>query len=144
MAALLRLNEEKLMNWTASLITAGAMTLLAGVAQAHHSRAMFDQNQVLKLSGTVKEFEWTNPHTWVRVVVINQQGMPVDYVLEMASTGQQARIGWTKDSLKPGDKVSIEYNPLKDGSRGGLLTEITLPSGQHLGHGGMPNDPIGK
>ena len=112
-------------------------TALAAPALAHHSFSMFDQEKVVTMNGTVKELEWTNPHSWLRVMVEdatthqNQQ-----WSIELASTGQQTRIGWNKESVKPGDKVTVEINPLKDGTRGGTLLLITLPDGTKLGHGG--------
>jgi hypothetical protein len=124
------------------LITAAA---LAVPAFAHHSFSMFDQTKVVTLTGTVKELEWTNPHCWLRVMVENPQThQPQQWSIEMASTGQQARIGWSKDIVKPGDKVAVDINPLRDGTRGGTLLKVTLPDGTILGHGGQRADPRGN
>jgi uncharacterized protein DUF6152 len=114
-------------------------------ADAHHSFAMFDQQKVVVLNGTVKELEWTNPHSWLRVMVENETThQPQQWSIELASTGQQARIGWSPTIVKPGDKVSLEINPLKDGGRGGTLLLITLPDGTKLGHGGQRGNPRGN
>lgn len=121
-----------------------AASLLAAPALAHHSFAMFDSNKLVVLDGTVTEFEWTNPHGWVHFITVGPEGKPLEYSIEMASVAQQARVGWKADSLKPGDKIKIEFNPLKDGTRGGNLVGVTLPSGQKLGHGGARNNPLGK
>jgi hypothetical protein len=119
-------------------------TALAGPALAHHSFSMFDQEKVVALTGTVKELEWTNPHCWLRVMVEDPTTHQArQWSIEMASTGQQSRIGWTPTIVKPGDKVAIEINPLKDGTRGGTMLLITLPDGTKLGHGGQRGNPRG-
>ena len=113
-------------------------------AFAHHSFSMFDQEKVVKLDGTVKELEWTNPHSWLRIMVDDPMThQPRQWSIELASVGQQARIGWTPTIVKPGDKVAVEINPLKDGTRGGTLLLITLPDGTKLGHGGQRGNPRG-
>ena len=118
--------------------------LFAAPAFAHHSFAMFDQKKVVAFDGTVTEFEWTNPHSWVHFTTPGPNGQALEYSIELASVAQQARIGWKADTLKPGDKIHIEFNPLKDGSRGGTLVGVTLASGQKLGHGGQTNNPLGR
>jgi len=119
-------------------------TAFVAPALAHHSFSMFDQEKVVTLSGTVKELEWTNPHSWLRIMVEDQAThQPRQWSIELASVGQQSRIGWTPTIVKPGDKVSVEINPLKDGTRGGTLRLITLPDGTKLGHGGQRGDPRG-
>jgi hypothetical protein len=123
-----------------------AVTIVAGFAlttpaTAHHSFAMFDADKTVTMTGTVKEFEWTNPHSWLRMMVVDQTtGQPVQWLLEMGSPAQQARFGMTADSLKPGDKVTVTMHPLKDGSRGGGLLTATLPNGKTVGNGGLRPD----
>ncbi len=105
---------------------------------------MFDAEKTVTLNGTVKELEWTNPHSWLRVMVEDATThQPRQWSIELASTGQQTRIGWTKDIVRPGDKVAVEIHPLRDGTRGGTLMLITLPDGTKLGHGGQRGDPRG-
>src|SRR5256885_3156782 len=117
-----------------AILTASA---LAMPALAHHSFSMFDAEKTVSLNGTVKELEWTNPHSWLRVMVEDATTHQTQqWSIELASTGQQTRIGWNKEIVKPGDKVTVEINPLKDGTRGGTLLLITLPDGTKLGHGG--------
>ena len=118
--------------------------LFAVPAAAHHSFAMFDQTKVVKLDATVTEFEWVNPHSWLHLAVRGPDGREQDWSLELASTGQQMRAGWKADTIKPGDKITVEFNPLKDGSRGGTLLNAVLPDGRKLGHGGMTNNPLGR
>ena len=121
-----------------------AAAMYAAPALAHHSFAMFDADKRVTLNGTVKELEWTNPHSWLRIMVEDPKThQPRQWSIELASVGQQARIGWTPTIVKPGDKVTVEINPLKDGARGGTLKLITLPDGTKLGHGGQRGNPRG-
>ncbi|HMI96002.1 MAG TPA: DUF6152 family protein [Micropepsaceae bacterium] len=110
----------------------------AAPALAHHSFAMFDREKAVNMSGVVKEYEWTNPHVWIHVMVPDAQGTPREWSFEMQSVQQDAAAGWRPDSVKPGDKVSIEYHPLKDGSRGGQLMSAILANGQRLGPPAAP------
>jgi hypothetical protein len=132
------------MNFKAAIFTAIAASAMTLPAWAHHSFAMFDADKTVSITGTVKEFEWTNPHAWLRIMVQDQaSGKALQWALEMGSPGQQAGRGWKPDSVKPGDKVTITLHPLKDGSRGGQLLSAMLPSGQQLNNGGNRNNPLG-
>jgi hypothetical protein len=112
---------------------AGAgLALLTGSALAHHSFAMFDPDQTVTKAGTVKEFEWTNPHVWIHIMAPDDTGKMVEWSFEMQAIAQATSGGWRKDIVKPGDKVSIEFHPLKDGSRGGELLSGTLADGKKL------------
>ena len=117
-----------------SLSLAGlALSLFAGQALAHHSFAMFDPDKLISQAGVVKEFEWTNPHVWIHIMAPDQNGKPVEWSFEMQAVAQVTSGGWKPDIVKPGDKVTIEFHPLKDGSRGGELVAATLPDGKRLG-----------
>ena len=120
------------------LALGGIFISFAAPALAHHSFAMFDREKVANMSGTVKEYEWTNPHVWIHLTAPDAQGTPREWSFEMQSVQQDAAAGWRPDSVKPGDKVSIEYHPLKDGSRGGQLMSAVLANGQHLGPPAAP------
>lgn len=102
-------------------------------ATAHHSFAMFDAAKTVTKTGIVKEFEWTNPHVWIHVLAADEAGKPVEWSFEMQAIAQNAKLGWRSDSVKPGDAVSIDFHPLKDGSRGGQLVAATLADGKRLG-----------
>jgi hypothetical protein len=120
---------------TAVLIGIGAL-LLATSAFAHHSRSMFDQTKQITLTGTVKEFQWTNPHCWIQVLVPdldNAQAAPVEWGVEMGAPVELMRKGWKPRSLNPGDKVTIIINPLRDGQHGGLVISVTGPDGKIIG-----------
>ena len=112
---------------------AGVVSVLVAPALAHHSFAMFDADKTLEMTGTVKEFQWTNPHSWLQVVVNDQQGKPVEWSLEMGAPGGLARQGWKPKTVVPGDKVTVRVHPLKDGTAGGQFLSITLPDGRKMG-----------
>ena len=115
------------------LMSGIAAAMLAAPAAAHHSFAMFDSAKAISMTGTVKEYEWTNPHVWIHIMAADGQSAPREWSFEMQSVQQDSAAGWRPDSVKPGDKVTIEFHPLKDGSRGGQLMSATLANGQHLG-----------
>jgi hypothetical protein len=112
---------------------AGFALCIAAPAFAHHSFAMFNRDKAATVTGVVKEYEWTNPHVWVHVMVPDPSGTPREWSFEMQSVAQDTRAGWRPDSVKPGDKISVEYHPLKDGTRGGQLMSAVLASGKRLG-----------
>jgi hypothetical protein len=97
-------------------------------AQAHHSFAMYDPSVTIHLDGTVKEFQWTNPHALLWVVGVTKPGAdPTLWTIELpTSPGNLSRLGWTKHSLSPGDRVVVELNPLRDGQHGGSFRKMTL------------------
>jgi hypothetical protein len=109
-----------------------ALSVIAAPAVAHHSFAIFDQTKVLYRSGTVKQFEWINPHAWLHVTVLDDQGKPATWSFEGGSTGQLASLGWKPAALAAGAKVQVGYRPMKDGSRGGQIMNVTLPNGQKV------------
>ena len=114
-------------------IAALALFAVSGSALAHHSFAMFDPERLLIQTGTVKEFEWTNPHVWLHIMAPDASGKQVEWSFEMQAVAQATTGGWRSDIVKPGDKVSVEFHPLKDGSRGGELVAATLSDGKRLG-----------
>src|SRR3984957_794561 len=111
---------ERTMTRTAFGLAGIAAALLAAPAFAHHSFAMFDQSQVLYVSGTVKELQFMNPHAWLEIVV-NDKGTASTWSFEGGSVPQLIRLGWSKESFKVGDDVEVGFRPMKEGSRGGQL-----------------------
>jgi hypothetical protein len=105
-----------------------AMAAAAPAAMAHHSFAMFDFSKSEKLKGTIKEFQWTNPHVIVWVVADPKAGQTAEDVwsLELTSPGNLTRGGWTRHSLKPGDRVEVDFAPLRDGQHGGAFSRAVL------------------
>ena len=110
--------------------------LMLGVclpALAHHSFAMFDGKKQVTLKGTVRQFQWTNPHAFIHVQVPDNAGGSDIWQVELNSPNNLKRQGWKSSTLKVGDVVTVVLNPLKDGSKGGLFVTITLPDGSVLG-----------
>jgi hypothetical protein len=114
------------------LLVAGASVALSAGAWAHHSHANYEASKVIKISGTVTQFEFVNPHTWVYLMVMGPDGQPEEWTLESGSTGQLLRRGWKKDSIKAGDKITAYVKPLKDGTNGGVLGVIVMADGTNL------------
>ena len=102
-------------------------------ALAHHSGAMFDANQIVTLDGTVKEFQWTNPHAWILLWIPGDDGKPVQWAIEMNGPTGLVREGWLPKTLTPGMKVKVVIHPLKDGGRGGSFMSATAEDGTALG-----------
>ncbi|MET0287137.1 MAG: DUF6152 family protein [Polyangiales bacterium] len=99
--------------------------LVCSSASAHHSFAMYDSAQLIHIKGTVKSFQWTNPHVMVWVVKDEPAGEV--WTIELpTSPGNLARTGWSKHSLKPGDPIDVEVNPLRDGQHAGSFKKATL------------------
>jgi hypothetical protein len=110
-----------------------ALIAAAAGAQAHHSGAMFDRTKQLTITGTVKEFNWTNPHASFAIEVLKPDGSTELWGVEMNSPNNLVREGWTRTTITPGDKVQALINPLRDGKPGGVYVGITLPSGKYIG-----------
>jgi Family of unknown function (DUF6152) len=103
-------------------------------ASAHHSFAMFDYMKSVTLEGTVKEFQWTNPHSWILMRVRNPQGVEEQWSIELGTPAGLSHQGWVPKTLTPGMKITALIHPLKDGSRGGRGISITLPDGVMKSH----------
>ena len=122
------------MHRISALATMAALTVLASAgtpAFAHHSTAAFDMQKTVEITGTVKDFEWTNPHTWTNVTVEGGKTAGV-YGLEGMSPNYLSRNGWTKRTLKAGDRITFEVHPLKDGRKGGFMVSAKLADGTVL------------
>src|SRR5215471_1114980 len=113
----------------AALALAAAAT---APALAHHSFAMFDFQASKTVTGTVEQFDWTNPHTfiWLQVPTAGNSSVTERYGFEGMSPNFLGRRGWSKTTLKPGDKVTVTYHPLKDGSKGGTYQKVQLQDGK--------------
>ncbi len=111
---------------------ASAAALLAGPVLAHHSGAMFDTSRTATLSGTITEFNWTNPHSSFKVEVTGSDGKPEIWAIEMNSPQNLMRSGWKRTTIKAGDKVKVLVRPLRDGKPGGSYMSITLADGRTL------------
>jgi len=99
---------------------------------AHHSFAMFDFEKDQVIEGVVKEFQWTNPHIWIQVNVASADGKVTEYSVEGSSPNGLRRQGWSRESMKPGDRIVLTIHPMKDGSPGGSYVRGTV-NGAPLG-----------
>lgn len=107
--------------------------LLMGSAQAHHSFANFDQSKRLTLTGTVKAFEFHFPHSWIWLDVPGNKGAVQVWGFEGAGPVELNRIGgWKAGTLRPGDKITVTFCPLRDGKPGGAFTSVKLADGSVL------------
>ena len=106
--------------------------VVAGPSVAHHSASMFDMQKRVEVQGTVKDFRWTNPHSWLVLTATDEANKGAEYNIEMNGPGYLVRNGWKRESLKPGDAVTVTINPLRDGSPGGNLVKVTTADGKEL------------
>ena len=110
---------------------------LSTAAIAHHSTAMYDYAKSMTLTGTVTEMQWTNPHMFIKARAPDAAGKEVEWSIECGTPNINARHGWKKTDVKPGDKVVMDIHPMRDGLPGGTLVTVKLPDGRTLyGPGG--------
>src|SRR5258707_5384249 len=121
--------EESPMKFKALGLAGIAIAMYTIPAFAHHSFAMFDADKKMTLEGTIKEFQWTNPHSWILMTVNNEQ-----WAIELGAPGGLARQGWVPKTLTPGMKVTAGIHPLKDGTHSGQYMAVTLPDGTTKGN----------
>jgi Family of unknown function (DUF6152) len=124
---------------------------LLPVAVAHHSQSLVDLTKEVVIAGTVKDFQWSNPHIWIQLLVPDKSGNSVEWGVEGASPRQMARYNIKRTTLKPGDKIELTVNPLRSGGVGGGFVRVKLPDGQVLGLAvgekrffTNPGDPVAK
>jgi hypothetical protein len=123
------------------LIAAGFVLGLAGATQAHHSNAAYDLEHPRSFEGTVKIVNWANPHINFHVVLDGKDGQAgEEWVFEVSSPGVLTRSGWTKRSLQPGDHATFLVAPLRDGTHGGFLRQVTLQNGTVLTYSLTPGE----
>ncbi len=112
-----------------------ALSLAPVPGLAHHSFAMFDSTKQTTVTGTVTDFQWTNPHSYIEIDVPNEAGAVKHWSVEMGSPSILQPGGWKHGTLKAGDKITVILSPLKNGDPGGLLVQANLPDGRKLGNG---------
>ena len=120
------------------LVPGAALAIAAAIsapALAHHSYAMFAVDKNIPVEGTVKQFMWTNPHSWIRLEVADATGKQQEWNVEMGSLTILVNLGWTPKTLQPGDKIKMTIHPMKSGLPGGDF--VSLDAG---GHGKIIND----
>ena len=113
---------------TAARVFGLSALLIAGLASAHHSAAMFDAGKEITLTGTVKEFQWMSPHCWIQLLVPDEahpDAAPVEWGIEMDNPTGLSRHGWKPGSLKAGDRVVVVAHPLRDGTSGAQVVSVS-------------------
>ena len=109
-----------------------ATALLSAPAFSHHSNVAFEVTKVDTITGVVTNFQWSNPHTWLKVMVSDGKGGNAEWGLEGRAPGVLLRAGWTKKSLAPGETVTVDYSPARDGTKTGLIARVTKADGTIL------------
>jgi hypothetical protein len=117
----------------ATLLLAAALPLAA-----HHSAAMFDNTKVVEIKGTVKEFQWTNPHVWIQVVVQKSPTVSEEWSIEGGGPNTLSRQGWRPTSFKAGETVTLRVNPMRDGTPAGLFVGVKFADAKTLGRWDPP------
>ena len=135
----MKLKPVKLKKLIAPAVAGIAAALLGVSASAHHSTAMFDWGKEKKLEGTIDKFQWTQPHAFIWVNVSGKAGKAQAFGLEGMSPSWLGRHEWSSKSLAAGQKVDIDYYPLRDGRPGGFFVRVTMPDGKVLE--GLPGGP---
>jgi len=114
------------------LLIAVFATLLARVSTAHHSTAEFDYTKQVTIKGVVKEVQWTNPHSFIQLMVDGSGDEKVQWSVEIGSPSLNVNMGWRKNSVKAGDVVTMELSPARNGKPYGTLRVLTFADGQQL------------
>jgi len=119
----------------AALIAALAIigTVSIPPAYAHHSGAEFDSDKVVELTGTIKEFQFKNPHTWTQVMVPNAKGVSTEWSLEWGAPNSLGRQGIRPTSFPVGAKVVVRLNPMRNGAAGGMFIGAKFEDGKTIG-----------
>jgi hypothetical protein len=125
-----------------SIRSIGALVVLAAALSfsvaappvfAHHSFGLFDMSKTAEVEGTIIKLEWSNPHCWLFLASGPSDAEAVNYGFEMTSVGEMTRRGWTKTSVKPGDKVKVTYHPVRDGRPAGYMVSVMTDEGKYIG-----------
>lgn len=114
-------------------LTAVGTALIAPAATAHHSFAMFDRTRTVTVSGTVREFQWSNPHAYIQLTSTNVSGRAVEYSLEMGAPMYLYARGWRPRTLRAGMPISVVINPLRSGAAGGVVLDVNDANGNPIG-----------
>ena len=125
------------MRFQLASVGAVVLALAAGGApepsRAHHSFAMFDMTREVTVSGTIKQFQWTNPHAYIQLVAKDSSGRDVEWSLEMGAPMYLYARGWRPSTLRAGSRVNVTIHPLRSGEPGGVVLDVTTPEGKTVG-----------
>jgi len=119
------------------VVVAAALAILPWSASAHHSNSAYQVDQIVTLTGTVKEWRWMNPHTWLLLTVNGEDGKPQEWAVEGRPPGILGRAGWNSTILVPGERVTVHASPAKNGDPEGIIARVTKADGTVLGN--QPN-----
>jgi hypothetical protein len=122
-----------------TLSVVATLLVYAASLTAHHSNSAYKVEQVETLVGVVKEWRWSNPHTWLYLTVDDPKSGKVEWAVEGRAPGVLGRAGWDRTILKPGEKVTVHMSPAKDGSKVGIIARVTKEDGTILGNTGPGN-----
>jgi len=124
-----------------SIILSVAGCALATTASAHHSSAMYDHDVSQTSDAVVNQWQFSNPHATLWVYINNDEGKPELWGIEAPGPKQLLSMGWDKNTVQPGDKVTVTINPLRNGQHGGSLVSLVLSDGTKMGMGGGYGGP---
>ena len=116
------------------VLAAALLSFCIAPVFAHHSFGLFDMSKTAEIEGTVVKLEWSNPHCWLFLAAgAASDAEAVNYGFEMTSVGEMIRRGWTKSSVKPGDKVKVTFHPVRDGRPAGYMVSVMTDDGRYIG-----------
>lgn len=121
------------MRFQVACAVAGIVALTAGPVQAHHSFAMFDMAKTVTVTGTVRQFQWTNPHSYIQLMAKDAAGHDVEWSMEMGAPMYLYARGWRPSTIKAGMRITVTLHPLRNGQPGGVVTEVATPDGTPIG-----------
>ena len=110
------------------------LSLLSLPAMAHHSNVAFEVTKVVTVKGAVKDLKWSNPHVWLYVTIADKDGAQQEWAFEGRAPGILSRAGWSRNVFKPGEIVTIDMSPARDGSKTGMIGRVTKADGTILGN----------
>jgi len=110
------------------------LMLSSTLVEAHHSNVAFDVQKIVTVKGAVTEFRWANPHVWLRIAITDDKGVANEWAFEGRSPTVLVRAGWSRTIFKPGEIITIDMSPAKDGSRTGMIARVTKQDGTILGN----------
>jgi len=117
-----------------TLVALAAILIPALAARSHHSNSAYQVDEIITLTGTVTEWRWSNPHTWLLMVVEDDNGEETEWAVEGRAPGILGRAGWDPTILQAGETVTVHASPAKDGSAVGIIARVTKADGTVLGN----------
>jgi hypothetical protein len=112
-----------------TIFLSATLLFATSALNAHHSFEMFDRGNPIEISGEIKEFQWVNPHTWIQILVNDGTGETIEWSIEGRSPNVLVRRGWTRNTVEPGEQVTLTIYPLRNGDPGGAIVMIEKADG---------------